>query len=558
MPRLVIAAMVVLLFLAAGCRDTDVDESSPEGLAALAAQELQQGNYQAALDRYEEALRTDVHPDGRPAWELGRARALLGLSQWDQAAMAAEEVLNLTAESAFRSSARLVAAQARAGSGDKEAAVDQLADLDPEALSEEQIDIAVSLARESISDLRTEKVSQLRGSGWLDVFALLELEGRYYAAGELDRAALLTQEIDRRYPEAHRRYGRPETRGIDKPYIALVVPLSGRDVSVYAREVRRAVELAFSRAEDTMAGMPELVVIDSGDETRELGSILESLGEDRRCLAVLGPLTSSATIAAAPLASRYRLPILSPTATSTEIDGIDAYVHRLSIGGGTEAVAMAEHAVVKEGLGRLAVIHSYEAGSTSLAESFAAAVRSLGGAVVAMEGYQRGATDFKDQILAVKAASPQGVYLPVDAWDAVQIAPQLRFYSLRIPLLGSSGWDDELLTRVGGEYVDGAVFPVGYDSHSLYPPIARFNYFYRRAYDEEPSEVAAQSYDAAEILLKTWQRAGSDRAGIERALQSFGAHVGATGLCTLGGSPQPSRTQVPLMVVREGEVLRLE
>jgi branched-chain amino acid transport system substrate-binding protein len=219
---------------------------------------------------------------------------------------------------------------------------------------------------------------------------------------------------------------------------------------------------------------------------------------------------------------------------------------------------MAEYAVVKGGMQRLAVIHSFEARSTDLAESFASSIRSLGAAVVAMEGYQRGATDFKDQILAVKAARPDGIYVPVDAWDAVQIAPQLRFYSLDLPLLGSSGWDDQMLTRLGGEYVDGAVFPVSCDAGSLYPPAARFNYFYRRQYGEEPSEVAAQAYDAAQILLSAWQRAGDDRAGIERALASMGVHVGATGRCTLGAAGDASRVQVPLMTVSEGEVLRLE
>jgi ABC-type branched-subunit amino acid transport system substrate-binding protein len=88
--------------------------------------------------------------------------------------------------------------------------------------------------------------------------------------------------------------------------------------------------------------------------------------------------------------------------------------------------------------------------------------------------------------------------------------------------------------------------------------VARFNYFYRREYGEEPSEVAAQAYDAAEILLTAWQRAGADRAGMERALEAYGVHVGATGRCTLGARTEPSRVQVPLMTVSEGEVLRLE
>jgi len=556
--RRALLSILVLMLAVAGCRDTGVDESTPEGMARLAGRSLEEGDYAAALEGYEEALRLDTHPDGRPSWELGRARALLGLSRWDRAAVAAGRALELARDPAVKGAARLVMAQARHGAGEMESAADQLALLDPEDLNGEQVEVAVSLARAVLEDLRTEKVSALRDAGWLELFVLLELEDRYYASGDAERAALVSSEIDRLYPEAHRIYGRPETRGVEKPYMALLVPLSGPEVSVYAREVKRAAELAFSRAEGTMPGLPELVVVDSGSETGSLERLLAPLGEDRRCLAVIGPLTSSATMRVAPLAREYRLPVLSPTATSSEIDRLGSYVHRLSVGGGREAAAMAEYAVVKGGMQRLAVIHSFEARSTDLAESFASSVRSLGGAVVAMQGYQRGATDFKDQILAVKAARPDGIYIPVDAWDAVQIAPQLRFYSLDLPLLGSSGWDDQMLTRLGGEYVDGAVFPVSCDAGSLYPPAARFNYFYRRQYGEEPSEVAAQAYDAAQILLSAWQRAGDDRAGMERALASMGVHVGATGRCTLGAAGDASRVQVPLMTVSEGEVLRLE
>ena len=558
MSRRALLSIVALLLATAGCRDTEIDESTPEGIARLAERSLEEGDYTEALEGYEEALRMDTHPDGRPAWELGRARALLGLSRWDLAAEAAGKALELARDPAVMGAARLAMAQASQGGGDMESAADQLALLDPENLDGDQVEVAVSLARSVLEDLRTEKLSALRDTGWLELFVLLELEGRYYASGDTERAAMISTEIDRLYPEAHRVYGRPETRGVDKPYIALLIPLSGRDVSVYAREVKRAVELAFSRAEGTMPGIPELVIVDSGSETRSLERLLAPLGEDRRCLAVIGPLTSSATIRIAAMAREYRLPVLSPTATSSEIDRLGSYVHRLSVGGGREAAAMAEYAVVKGGMERLAVIHSFEAHSTDLAEGFASSVRSLGATVVAMEGYQRGATDFKDQILAVKAARPDGIYVPVDAWDAVQIAPQLRFYSLDLPLLGSSGWDDQMLTRLGGEYVDGAVFPVSCDAGSLYPPAARFNYFYRREYGEEPSEVAAQAYDAAQILLSAWQRAGSNRAGIERALNSMGVHVGATGRCTLGSGGGASRVQVPLMTVSEGEVLRLE
>jgi branched-chain amino acid transport system substrate-binding protein len=177
--------------------------------------------------------------------------------------------------------------------------------------------------------------------------------------------------------------------------------------------------------------------------------------------------------------------------------------------------------------------------------------------MVAIEGYQPETTDFKNQIMAVKAWAPDGIFLPVSAWDAVQIAPQLRFYSVEIPMFGTSGWDSNLLIRLGEEYVEGAVFTVGFGTSSLYPATARFVYNYNRMFGEDPTSIAAQGFDTADIFLDAWDGRTHSRASIERALQSMRPYYGASGRCTLGIT-SIARTSYALLTIIDGEIVSIE
>ena len=249
--------------------------------------------------------------------------------------------------------------------------------------------------------------------------------------------------------------------------------------------------------------------------------------------------------------------MITPTATSTALDDYGGYVHRLVVSHGDEAAAVAEYAYRHSGCSRFAILHSFTSESVTGAEQFSAVIEDLGGEVVAMEGYETGATDFRDQINVIRYQYPDGVFLPVDAWDAIQIAPQLRFYRVEADLFGTSGWDDEILLQQGGEYVEGAVFPVSFGSGSMNPATARFSYFYQREYGEQPNILAAQGYDTAEIVLESWEGRRPDRSTLENRLNNLDVYFGATGMCSIGDTSIP-RSAYPLVKVTDGEIISID
>ncbi|HRY61138.1 MAG TPA: ABC transporter substrate-binding protein, partial [Candidatus Fermentibacter sp.] len=145
----------------------------------------------------------------------------------------------------------------------------------------------------------------------------------------------------------------------------------------------------------------------------------------------------------------------------------------------------------------------------------------------------------------------------VTAYEAVQIAPQLRYYSLDAVILGTSGLDNEAVLRLGGEYMEGAVFTCSFGAGSTYPPTSSFVFHFRRRYGNDPSILAAQGYDAASVLLDASSEGADDRSGFERALTSGGSIRGASGICTIGARTV-SRVSLPLVMVSDGEIVSVE
>lgn len=552
-PPLVI--LILLLSSTQGCGPVK-DEDSPEGLTALAENAYDSGNVQEALMYYARAIEGFPENPLYSSWQLGKGKSLLALGRIEEAADAASQALHSATDSHGKASSMLLISQVEIERGSFRNGIETLSAMQQDNLDRDESEFAIEMIRSTLEKVDMDYLTAEPATGWVEVFFLLELEKRYAEEGNNEKAVLTGMEIDRLFPDAHDRYGRPEVVTCEDGFVALVLPLTGEGSS-YAERVQSGVNLAFERASGLFSSIPELISFNCSDDSDGIAEIMNSLGSNPLCLAVIGPLTSRKAELAAPQAQRWSLPMITPAATSSGLDDHGDYVHRLVVSQGDDAAAVAEYAVRNADCSRLAIIHEFTSESVANAEQFSSVVLELGGEIVGMEGYESGATDFKDQINAIKYLHPDGIFLPVDAWDAIQLAPQLRFYRVESQLFGSSGWDDEILLEQGGEYVEGAVFPVSFGSGSMNPATARFSYFYERKYDEMPTMLAAQGYDTAKIILNAWEGSIPSRSSLENHLDNLNLYFGATGMCTLGSVSIP-RSAFPLVKVIDGEIVSIE
>ena len=179
-------------------------------------------------------------------------------------------------------------------------------------------------------------------------------------------------------------------------------------------------------------------------------------------------------------------------------------------------------------------------------------VDSLAGTVCA----ERGFTWTQYEAPPPNPLGLQAVYLPASAEDVALAVPDMQFFDLDIPLLGSDQWDRPELSDHLAE-LDGAVFTAAYWADSPDAAVQRFDAAYRRAYAAKPDVLAAQAYDAAGLMASAIFSGVSDRASLRAWLTHVDGYDGAGGHFGFRGRQDADRRPA-LVAVKDGALILLK
>jgi len=175
-----------------------------------------------------------------------------------------------------------------------------------------------------------------------------------------------------------------------------------------AREVLEGVQLALEEYEEKITPQQvavELRVHDSQRNRAAIDSIVTLLKGDSTIVAIIGPVFSDETIAAAVSAQREGIPLISPTATEDTIAAIGSFIFQTNSPTSMRGKILAQYAVNVLGAKKMAVIASDASTSKVQADSFSAEAKRLGGEIVADRRYKRGATDLREHFKAIRIAA---------------------------------------------------------------------------------------------------------------------------------------------------------
>lgn len=325
------------------------------------------------------------------------------------------------------------------------------------------------------------------------------------------------------------------------PYsIAAIFPMSGK-LAPFGTEVLNGIQLALERAKDgTDATSIGLIVKDTEADRAAFLDELSNVLADDHPLAVIGPLLSKNLPVMAEMAERTRIPLITPSATVTNLRRLGTYVFSTALTYGHQAKRVADYAIRDQHYKRLAILYPDTVYGRELAHLFAQEIRQQEGELIASEAYKEGETDFRAVIAKLKAedlkkyglevpiendpakaaAKPNGkknkrilyspgfdaVFIPGRSLDVGLLAAQLAFHDIAVPLLGTNGWNTPDFARVADRSVEGSVFVDGFFADSSSPVVQDFVERYRKRFQSTPSLFAAQGYDAARLAVEAVKR----------------------------------------------------
>ena len=294
----------------------------------------------------------------------------------------------------------------------------------------------------------------------------------------------------------------------------------------------------------------DLLVEDDHNEPSEAASAVSKLITRDHVVALIGENASSRSLAAAPIAQNYQVPMVSPSSTNVEVTKKGDYVFRVCFIDPYQGKAVATFARQTLGAKTAAVLVDAKSDySVGLAESFRRAFTGLGGEIVSELKYAEGDSDFSAQLTALRSAAPDALMIPGYYTDAGLIARQARSLGIQSTLLGADGWDSPKLAEIGGAAVEGAYFSNHYSADDPSEAVRTFVAAYRKAYGAAPDSIAALSYDAARLIADAMRRAGSTEGKrVRDALAATADFPGVTGKITMDADRNPVKPAVILKI----------
>lgn len=290
-------------------------------------------------------------------------------------------------------------------------------------------------------------------------------------------------------------------------------PLTG-SASTYGNSAKEGASLLIKEINDAggiNGKQIELIFEDDGATPDGAMQAFNKLVDKDGVSAILGGVTSGATLAIAKNSTERQIPMITPTGTEPSITNEGGeYMFRGCFIDSFQGEILAKYTT--DNLNKKTAAVLYNAGSDysiGIAKAYKETLEKNGGTVVEYLSYNDGDTDFKAQLTKIKGSNPDVIVLP-DYYNVVGlIAKQARDISITSQLLGGDGWESEELASIGGDSVDGALYINHYYSGDTSPIVKNFVDSYKKEYNKEPDAFAALAYDSAKILVEAIKNANS-------------------------------------------------
>ena len=389
--------------------------------------------------------------------------------------------------------------------------------------------------------------------------------------------------------------------------LGVVLPLSG-PFAGFGEQALHGVLLAagvFPGADGGAHPTVRVAVRDSGSDPERAAAAVRELAADPEVMAIVGPLVSATCESAAREAESLKVPLLALTSRE-DVTSQRSWVFRLRTRPIEEAELIADRAVAL-GARRFAILYPNDPSGVGLRGLFWDAVEARGGRVVAVASFDAKATDFgaaikqligytmldaeeksllatrdgmlerarrlpTDQARELRAKAKSlttrdgrpippivdfdALYIPASHEAVVLIAAQLAYHEVTgARLLGSEGWYDPRLARLGGGPLEGALFAAHFYPESTVPYVQAFRQRYEATFAGIPGAFAAQGYDAASLILIQLAHGRDDRGDVRDGLRKIASFPGVSGVTSIGADGN-ARKRPFLLGVEHGQVVQ--
>ncbi len=580
-PRIIVGLLTILVAVGSSIAGSSGDPAEAVSLLAKGKRLLREGNWYHAAKTFEELAGRYPNSENLDQFVFYRAKAKYYSGEFSEAIAGFTYFLSRFGDSQEAAYAHFFLANAYYRHGDISLAArnyleayrltddEQLTDMAAASLAAAfKKASSISIGKADFAALPIKKRCSL-SRVLADILAdrgqaAAAEELRFSCGGSTDRADILQGRSSNRKNELE---------------IAMVLPFSG-ELHFFGEDIYDGAAVAAELYRSKETGNLKLAPYDTKGDPINAARIIGEVSESEASAAI-GPLSSEATSVVSARLSCESLPLLIPAATQAGLTRLSGTSFQLSPNIELQGVKMAEYAVDNLQANSAAVITSTSTEHLQMAKAFSQRFQQLGGTVVAEEHYRSRDKDFGPYIKDIKAIllgkhpdsiffvnedgdtlDPDGIpahvdclFLPGNPRQIRLLLPQITFYNLNGSYLGSDGWGDETVLKLGDDITKGAVFPSPFLRGASSEEYVRFAAAYDARFGHRPNRLSALGYDAVQLLIAATSSGTWSRKMLSEELKKVRDYHGASGEITFGVNRE--NIEMPLFHILSEEAVPL-
>lgn len=303
--------------------------------------------------------------------------------------------------------------------------------------------------------------------------------------------------------------------------IGFVAQLTGIQSELGIQE-RNGVQLAVEEINNNggVAGQKiELIVKDDlGTEIGAKDAVKELI--DSGVVAIIGHATSSQTGYGLEIANQYQKIMISPTASTYKLSGIDDYLLRAVTSNKERSEKFAIHILENRKIDELVAVLDTDNAEyvESYWEAFGSIYKKQGNVVEVIKFSSKEQPDFNVIASKIELIKSKGVFVVANDYDTAMIAQALRNISNTASIFASSWAQTQTLINHGGQAVEGIEIEVVYPQDGKSDKYMNFNNTYKNKFGVDASFGAAFGYESMGILKLALEKNNGKEKGLKKTL----------------------------------------
>ena len=315
-------------------------------------------------------------------------------------------------------------------------------------------------------------------------------------------------------------------------HVGIILPLSGQ-TAAYGKPLATAIEMGLG----VIAGQTSIVLFmeDDANDPARAASAVDKLVNERQVLAIIGPLGSKSSQAAAERAQALQVPMISLSQGSQMLtDG--GFVFQNYISPRDQAEALVDALISNKNKYRVAIL----APSNNFGKGFSPIMEEVlsekGGQAVVTRYYSANTTDFASIVRELRGAySFDALFIADNAERGGQIVAVLDEAKINTIIMGTNLWHSGKFILSAGLASNGVLFPNAYDSQTRQSRVPEYfiNQF-KQAVGRAPNVLDAHGFDVGLILRQVLNEYSvTNRQQVAEHLHQIKSFPGLCGMLTV-------------------------